>query len=384
MLVSTLSFSHRLSILALTAIPMVFGLTIQAQPLCAQSLQERIDQASPGDTVLVAPGDYSRPVTMHKDITLKAEGGGTSRLAGLTGSLGSVVGIVFDGTLQAVPGDLATAGSGLFLENCAFTGPIRGIRVIDGADNVHIRGCSFNAVIEGVFLEKGVLSVRVENSMFSNITVGIAGPDSLECQPDGNRQAANRCPGGACGQVEIVNVTMDGGDRQVILAGDYVLSITSSIFRNATTNSIHAAGVRLEIIDSEIVGNGGVGTGLELASVSGFVHGTRIQSWDRGIVVGDGGCSRFSDVVCGEEISNSCDISNHTWNLTLEQPEKVDANLNFWGTTNCESVQAQISGQKVSSITNAEHSAVIPCLDTPVEPITWGRLKARYGETGRP
>ncbi len=381
---STFSFSHKLSILFLTAALLVIGLIAQAQPLRAQSLQDWIDQASPGDTVLVPPGDYSRPVTMHKDITLLAEGGGTVRLAGLTGSLGSVVGIVFDGSLQVAPGVLATVGSGLFVKDCTFTGAIRGIRLVSGAEDVHIRGCTFDNVLEAVLLDEGVLAVRVENSVFTDITIGIAGPDSLECQSGGNRQAANRCPGAACGRVEIANVTMNGGGRQIVLAGDYVLSITNSRLRDATNTSIQAAGVRLELIDSEVTGEGGVGTGIELASVSGFIRSTRIQSWNRGLVVGDGGCSRFSDVVLGGELPNSCDISNHIWSLVLEQPEALNADANFWGTTNCESVHAQISGQRVSTITNSGHSVSIPCSDTPVEPITWGGLKTRYGGAGKP
>jgi hypothetical protein len=384
MLRSTFCLTHRYSALVLTAVPMMIGLIVEAQPLHAQSLQEMIDQASPGDTVLVPPGDYARPVTMHKDITLLAEGGGVARLSGLTGSLGSVVGIKFDGNLQAIPGELATVGSGLLVKNCTFTGAIRGARMVSGAEDVHIRGCTFDGVLDAIYIDEGVLGVRVENSMFTNFTIGISGSDSLECPPGGNRQAANRCPGGNCGRVEIAGVTMNGGGWHITLAGDYVVYITGSRLWFATDIGIRAAGVRLEITDSEVVGTGGIGTGIELASVSGFIQSTRIQSWNRGVLVGDGGCSRYSDLTMGGELQNACDISNYTLNLALDQPEAVETELNFWGTTTCESVHDQIIGQRVSTITNAGHSAVIPCLDTPVEPITWGRLKTRYEGVRKP
>lgn len=381
---STSRLPHRLSTLVLTAIPVLIGLLVEAQPLHAQSLQDRIDDASPGDTVLVPPGDYSRPVTMHKDITLLAEGGGVSRLSGLTGSLGSVVGIQFDGNLQSVPGELTTAGSGLLLKECSFTGAIRGTRVVSGAEDVHIRDCSFDGVLEAIYLDQGILGIRIENSMFVEFTIGIAGPDTFECGTGGSRQEANRCPGSNCGRVEITGVTMNGGGQHVSIAGDYVLAITGSRLWFATDVGLRAAGVRLEISDSEVVGTGGMGTGVVLESVSGYINSTRIQSWDQGLLVGDGGCFRYSDVTIGGALENACDISNHTLNLGLEQTESLDAESNFWGTTNCGSVHAQITGQKVSTITNASHSVVIPCSSTPVESITWGRLKSRFGEVGEP
>ena len=347
----------------------------------AQTLQEAIDQASPGDTVFVAPGDYSRPVTVDKAITLLAEGPGEARLGGISGSLALVVGLVLDGSLGTRADFLVQAGSGLRFNNCTFRSSFSGAQITSGAKDVLFRDCYFNALLEAVNLEEGAVSVTLDGTEVVDCTLGLIGPDSLVCDTPSGRVPAERCDGGPCGRIEILNSTFVGGARHLMLAGDYVLIVRDSEFRRASTTALRAAGVRFEMERCEVASTGGgFGTGLDLDSVSGFVRSSRILSRGRGIMIGDGGCHRYSDIVIGGTLLTANDISN----LRLEQPEAVNAEANFWGTQNCVAALAVIDGQAVQTITDDRHQILIDCSMAPAEPTTWGRLKTRYETGGGP
>jgi hypothetical protein len=170
---------------------------------------------------------------------------------------------------------------------------------------------------------------------------------------------------------------MRGGDSQISLAGDFVLTLTDTDLEGAN-EALRVSGVRLEMARCSVSSRGGAGTGIRLASVSGFIHNSLVAAWEAGIVIGDGGCSRYSDLEIGESLLTANDIGNAVANLRLEQPEPVAANLNFWGTDDCESALSRILGQDVDRITDSLHERVITCPGTPVAPVTWGVLKQRY------
>jgi hypothetical protein len=324
----------------------------------------------------VAPGDYSRLITVDKAITLLAEGPGEARLGGISGSLALVVGLVLDGNLGPGAGFLAQVGSGLRFNSCTFRNSFLGAQVTSGAKDVLFRDCTFNSHLVAVNLEEGVASVTLDGTEVVDCTLGLIRPDSLVCDTPSGRVPAERCDSGPCGRIEILNSTFVGGSRQLVLAGDYVLIVRDSEFRRASTTALRAAGVRFEMERCEVAPiGGGFGTGLDLDSVSGFVRSSLILSGGRGIMIGDGGCHRYSDMVIGGVLLTANDISN----FRLEQPEAVNAEANFWGTRNCVAALAVIDGQVVQTITDDRHQVLIDCSMAPAEPTTWGSLKTRYG-----
>jgi len=209
------------------AVTLVSVLLFGASGAWAQGLQDDIDQAAPGDTVLVAPGSYSRAVTVDKSITILADGPGEVRLAGIGGVLATVVGIIFDGSLNPVPGELVAAGDALTFEDCTFESSIRAVRVLAGAQNVVLRRCFFDATLEAVSLDPGVMSVSLVECTLTDCTLGLVGNDAMTCPGGPARTAATRCEA-PCGRVQITDCVFSGGDRQIQLAGDY----TPTLHRN--------------------------------------------------------------------------------------------------------------------------------------------------------
>ena len=296
---------------AAIAVTAACGLSlVWAAPGNAQSLQADIDAADPGDTVWVAPGDYTKALTVDKAITLIAQGPGPARVVGLSGSLATVIDIAFDGNLAVGPVTLVTCGSGLVLENCTFVGGIRGARIGTGAENVEIRGCTFNNYIEAMALDPEVGSLRVLETEFLSCSVGINASDTLSC-PGGPRAPAFRCQGGDCGVIVLQDVFFDQGDDHLRVGGDYVVRIENSHFERASSCAIDAEGVRLEMIGTQITSAGGVGTGLVLRSVSGFVQKCQIAFWDVGLDIDDGDCRLYSDLIVGGSLEGGNDIGEH-------------------------------------------------------------------------
>jgi len=355
--------------------------TVAAASAPAQSLQVLIDQAAPGDTVLVATQDYGRRITVDKPITLLAAEPGAPRLGGLSGSQATVIGLTLDGSVAPEPGTLVEAGSDLSLLDCTFRNATRGAMVLAGAERVLFDHCRFDGPIEAAGLAVGAVSAAFVSCQVTGSAVGIIGEDAFTCDGGAGRAPAERCSSGPCGRLEITACTFTGGDYQVQLFGSYVLAVTGSQLLNADT-AIRAEGVRLEIEDSDIISTGGQGTGLDLASVSGFIRKSRILSWREAIVAGDGGCPAYSDLVIGGSLEDANDIGGELWSLRTTQTEPVPADVNFWGSVDCTQVGDTISGQEVGTVTDFAHLTLFTCGPSPVLPATWGSLKARYRAGG--
>lgn len=368
--------------LAGLAVAVTALLTGAAASVWAQGLQTRIDQASPGDTVLVPDGDYAKRVTVDKPITLLPEGPGVPRLVGLSGSQATVVGLALDGSLSAQAGTLVEAGTGLTVRDCSFRSAIRGAAVLDGAQEVRFDHCLFDGTIETANLAPGAVSTTFDSCRIVGSAIGITGGPGFACGGGTERVPAERCAGGGCGSLEIAGCTFTGGDYHIQVAGDFLLTVLDSELRDAGQVGIRAQGVRLDIENCDILSSGGAGTGLELDSVSGSIVRSRILSWNEAIVVGDGGCAAYSDVSFGGSLEAANDIGGETWALRNTQPEPVPADVNFWGSVDCQVVQGKISGQDVGTLTDFAHEAIVPCGGSPVRSTTWGSLKSRYGKGG--
>lgn len=347
-----------------------------------QTLQEIIDGTSPGDTVLIEPGDYVRAVTVDKAVTLMPRTPGTVRLAGLSGSAATVAGILFDGELTGKSTTLAVCGPGLRFEDCVFQGPTsQGARLEPGAADVAFRGCTFDNLVQAIGLETGAVSLVLEDTEITGCPLALNGPDDPLCDGGGPREPAARCESG-CGSVTLTRVLISGGGRQITMNGDYTVTITESTLEGASEWAMTAGGIRLEMAGTDCFSEGGKGTGLTLHSVSGFLHNSRISGWNVAMVVDDGGCSRYSDLTLGGSLDIANDISGQAVGLDLEQPEPLEAELNFWGSFDCSVALSHILGQTVTSITDAHHVLAMACSGTPVHPVTWGRIKARFGTEG--
>jgi hypothetical protein len=231
-------------------------------------------------------------------------------------------------------------------------------------------------------MDATAIGLTLEDCRLLDCTLGISSASVFPCPAPGERGPAERCVVG-CRPITLTGTTFEGGDRHLELAGDYVVHIDGSEFRNPLSFAIRLTGARLEMNDTEVVSTAGNGVGLDLRVVSGHIAGSRILNWNEGIVAGDGGCTRFSDLIVGDDLAAANDIGNQTYNIRLDQPEPIPAGANFWGSLNCSAVQAKLSGLEVPSITDATHSALFPC-NVPVEPSTWGRLKTRYRPGTRP
>jgi len=358
------------ALVVLPAILLGFGV-----PASAQTLQELINAAQPGDTVWVAPGTYRRAVSVNEDIVIKGQGDGVY-LVGLVGSLARVEDLTFDGSLDLAENPLVQAGTGLEILRCRFVNAVVGVFVADGAAGVHIDDCVLDGVYQGVSLSEQVQSLSLTGTQLLDCLFGVLGASGFVCIPGPSRSPADRCSSG-CGVVSMTDVLIQGGDHQIQLSGNYRLVITDSKLREGVVG-ITGTGLRLEMKNSVLTPGATNDTGIDLQVSSGFIQGSQISGWDVAIRIGDGGCPLYSDIVLGGSLDAGNDISGDTWSLQVEQPEALDANYNFWGTTDCANVLSAIDGQKVGWIANSFHNQAISCSGTPVVPTRWGTLKTRY------
>lgn len=343
-------------------------------PAAGQTLQERIDAASPGDTLWLEAGDYPRRVTADAPITLAAVQPGTARLAGITAAQVHLVDLVFDGNLDQAVAARVVAGPGLVLRRCRFVNSIRGVEIPPGAD-AQLSACRLEGLIEGIRLDPGAAGLVLTDPEFADCALGIALTDTLSAQ--GERQAAARCQGLECAPVTITGGIFSGTGRHLELTGNLDVSITGTRFTGGET-AVSLRGARLTADGVELLGTGSSGQGLQLVSVSGSVINSLILTWDTGITVGDGGTPFYSDLVLGGELFEANDIGNGTWDLVVEQPEPIPVEPNFWGSLDCQEVNAKVSGQWIDRITDSFHSAEVVCTPTAVTPATWGSLKTRW------
>jgi hypothetical protein len=343
----------------------------------AFSLQQAVDEASPGDTVWVEPGDYLRTLLVNKAITIRPSGpAGSVRLASAEASLATLEGIVFDGALGDWEGVLALAGPSATFADCRFTGKMQGLQVQTGSGTVLLRDCAFDGLFQAITLEPGPGSLLLERVEASGISIGLALHDTLICPPGGIRTPAERCAAGDCGEVRVIDSRFTGGEVQIDLPGVIRFEARGSVFEVAKL-ALRARGARIELEDCVISGVTQSGTGLILHSVSGYLRRCEVRSWNTAIEVGDGDCSYYSDLVVGGSLDVTNDIDNTRVCLRLLQQEPIQAEANFWGSVSCAGILAAIQGQTVTTITDVDHGLLYFC-STAVERSTWGRVKTRY------
>ena len=331
-----------------------------------------IASASAGDTVLIAPGDYPRVIAVTKAVLLLAEDGDEVRVAGLNGSAAQAEGLVFSAELLPQTSPLVTAGDGLRLARCRFEGAVQGI-LVEGAA-LTVENCSFADQIQAVSVGEAGHDISLRGCTFKDCPLVFVAESEPTCS-DGERREADPCPGASCRTALLETCTIQGGDNPIRIGGCWDLQILGCTFQ-AVDNAVSAWGSRVRIENTSIIGHGSIGIGLELIGCSGHVRRSGFSGFEVGVLVGDGGCPVFTNVVIGGSLNRGNTMSGRVAALSVEQPESVIADFNHWGSLDCDEAQAKIQGQPVGIIADVLFLQTESCV-VPAHPTTWGRLKLR-------
>ncbi len=133
-----------------------------------ESIQDAIDSASPGDTILVEPGTYKEePLTVNKSLTI--EGTGTGVVVRSQGTGNDIVMIVV---------------SNVTLRSLVFDGENESKTALDiygDISNIQVRNCTFRDVDTGLWINY-TMGIVVANNTFENVRdygIDSEGPDPL-------------------------------------------------------------------------------------------------------------------------------------------------------------------------------------------------------------
>jgi hypothetical protein len=119
-----------------------------------ESIQDAIDSATAGDTILVEPGIYEEYLEVNKRLTI--EGTGEDVIILSPGN---------DFNMVRIP------SSDVTLKNLVFDGGITDTMALDvnGGSNLEVRNCRFTALQTGIYLHCGSMNVLVANNTFEDI-----------------------------------------------------------------------------------------------------------------------------------------------------------------------------------------------------------------------
>jgi parallel beta-helix repeat protein len=263
-----------LAAVALAAAPSAAAEDVRVVP----SIQAAVDAASPGDTVVVAPGRYHESVTIAKSgITIRGSRGAVLDASGFTVGIRAAAGPGGQGWPAPSLSDITI--DGLRIENAGFTGVF--LRGVDGfaiRDAVYVGNeeyaifpvCSQNGVIEGndvagtddaAIYVGNSHDVVVEHNHATDSTVGIEIENSTGVVVRANTAIANTSgivtfvlPGLAVPVTEDVlverNVVMHNNRPNPVLPDeDPVGSIPTG------TGILTVGADRVTVRDNEVVGN---------------------------------------------------------------------------------------------------------------------------------
>ncbi|MCC5983376.1 MAG: right-handed parallel beta-helix repeat-containing protein [Rhodobacteraceae bacterium] len=173
-------------------------------PGAFQSIQDAVDAAEGGDTIVVSEGTYAEHVTVNKSVTIVGANEGND--AGGARDPESVIDgwvrvtaddVVLDG-LQLTEGgtvlgqntNLYVGGSDLTVRNTVFERDASGgfnehrgiITEMSGGDGLTVEDSSFSGFATGVFLNPGAAGAEVTGNSFDGNNVGLSddGPDAAD------------------------------------------------------------------------------------------------------------------------------------------------------------------------------------------------------------
>lgn len=362
-------FVLRVSCLAVLALPAVSGEgAVRRVPDPFPTIGAAEAASADGDTVLVAPGVYARRVATTRPVVILAEAGGEARLAGLDGEAAHVEGFVFDSALTAGAAPLVDAGSGLTLKACRFLGPATGLALRPGAGDVAVLDCAFSGSVQGLALGTPGGPVLVETATLEDCPFGLLAGDTLACGG----------PSDGAPEVILRDVTVRGGECALRIGRGVRLTLERTTVESASI-ALEARHAALSVDACSFTGGHGDPVGLRLDSVRGTVTRSRFDALAVACDVGfRPECPEPSEVALGGSLASGNTFLANVVQLRLRQNEPLAADYNHWGSLDCGVVASDMEGQTPGLIADRLFLFAVNCT-TPVEPATWGGIKARGG-----
>lgn len=305
-------------IICISLLPFTYASPIHADSTthyvnAGESIQDAINAASPGDTIVVNAGTYVENLTIGKELTLQSADGPedttieSTSSAGTTVAISSASGVTIDGftVTSGTYGVTVTTCNSVTLTNLTILGGSNGIRLNHLLSDIAIRDCTITDTTSGGIYKDNahgltgfeVDRVTINASSGAGILLG-----------DTNANAAY-----VVRDVVLTDVTIDGGWRGVFIYNFNVNSrnvdIVNCMVSNTSDHGIYLVSARgaVSITDTTVsgVGSGYYGIRLEGAATDAVTLAFS------GNTLEDNGNGLYVQSVSGGEVSSNT-IRNNT------------------------------------------------------------------------
>jgi len=209
------------------------------------TIQAAIDNASAGDTIQVAAGNYTENVVVNKTVSLVGENRSTTIID--AGGSGDVVNITSDWVNV----------SGLSIINGGPIADVDGGLVLSNADHCHIHDNNVSYNNQGIWLNAGSSHNAIsDNIVFGNGQDGIALWSSSSNNVTNNTAFGNAARGVYLFSSDQCNVTDNSAYGNLLIGIAFVSSSNNSIsFNNVTSNTNHGILLKTASNDNVVRGN---------------------------------------------------------------------------------------------------------------------------------
>lgn len=138
-------------------------------PSSNSTIQEAINNANDGDTIIVAAGTYCEHIVLNKAVTLRGESS-SSRIVGVIDNEPVILVNATDVQVYGliIQGALGYGKAGILLDNCSFCQVFQNT-VINNSYGIVLKNCSKCMVHDNNVTGNVVCGIRVENSEFCDI-----------------------------------------------------------------------------------------------------------------------------------------------------------------------------------------------------------------------
>lgn len=282
---------------------------------CEDSIQDAINAASDGDSVIVCPGTYDETITMKTGVDVGSDGGYTVTTVDPTSGVRVVT---FDGvsncTLDGFDLDASTGG--------ATFGD--GVIYVNGSTNVTIRNADIHSLrgtgmhggaVAGIKLNGQVSVSIIDNYIHDNFFAGIStskfaaggvsgGPITIKGNTIGNPGSGDVGNGSA-------GILLEGeGTGVEVRIGGSVAGDSNTISYNGGGFRPKMAGIRLENIDLASIENNNIfnntGSGillLDVATIAPHIKNNDIYNHADGAGINIGGASNVT--ITGDDYAST-------------------------------------------------------------------------------